>query len=96
MGPRAAVAARTGFEQIGYRTWLVPSPWRLGAPDRALAERLVDGWAAAATEQGHPRDADRIERWAVAKKSALAEGAVTLVVGHLDLLALPPAGRPLG
>ena len=96
LGPRAALTARAGFEQIGYRTWLVPSPWRLGARDLALAERLVDGWTAAATEEGHPREAGRIERWAIRKKSALAEGAVTLVVGHLDLLALPPVGRPLG
>jgi len=88
LGPRAAFVARTLFERVGYRTWLVPSPWRLGPPERALAERLLDGWVAAATEQS-PREADRIERWASAKRGRLDAGTYTLTVGHLDLLALP-------
>lgn len=89
LGPRAAFVARAGFERVGYRTWLVPSPWRLGPPDGPLAARLIRGWADAAVEQS-PRDAAHIERWALARHDALTDPSFTLAVGHLDLLALPP------
>lgn len=93
LGPRAAFVARTLFERVGYRTWLVPSPWRLGPADRVLAERLLDGWVAAATEQS-PRAADRIARWESEKRGHLDGGTYALTVGHLDLLALPLEARP--
>lgn len=89
LGPRAAVEARASFERAGYRTWLVPSPWRLDASDRAVVERLVDGWEEAAREQS-PGDTGRITRWAESKHGEASAASFALTVGHLDLLALPP------
>ena len=89
LGPAAASAAERLFRASGYRTWLAPSPWELGAGDAALARALVDGWAAAASEQ-RPGDAPEIAAWAERRRAALASGTFALTVGHLDLLALPP------
>lgn len=94
LGPAAAHTAEELFRRRGYRTWLVPSPWRLGPTESALARELVAGWAAAATEQ-RPDEADEIRGWAKRRLGAIA-GEFGLVVGHLDLLALPggPASEP--
>lgn len=92
LGPHAAQDARARFEAAGYRTWLVPSPWRLDAADETLALALLDGWAAAALEE-RPSAADRIRRWVERGRARLREGRAVLTVGHLDLLALP-GGEP--
>jgi SAM-dependent methyltransferase len=89
LGPRAAFEARASFERAGYRTWLVPSPWRLAASDRAVVGRLVEGWEEAAREES-PGDTRRITRWAELKYGEAAGASFALTVGHLDLLALPP------
>ena len=96
LGPAAAARAREAFEAAGYRTWLVPSPWRLGPDDARLAEELVMGWMEAASEQAPP-EAKRIVAWARRRREALSRPDLALEVGHLDLLALPPdeeRGRP--
>lgn len=90
LGPRAARAARDRFEAVGYRTWLTPSPWTLGTDDAELARLLVEGWVEAAVEQS-PADADRLRAWGRARCADVDDGVARVVVGHLDLLALPPA-----
>lgn len=92
LGPTASAAAEALLREHGYRTRLEPSPWRLGAEDAALTRTLVDGWAAAAMEEasGH---AEAIHAWAVRRREAAGVPGTSLVVGHQDLLALPP-GRP--
>jgi hypothetical protein len=93
LGPTAGATAEDLFRRRGYRTWLVSSPWRLGPDDRALARALVEGWAAAAVER-RPADADEVRRWAERRREALSAGLVSLLVGHRDVLALPPEGTP--
>ena len=88
LGPAAWQVAARLFEATGCRTRLVPSPWRLTAADAALARRLIDGWAAAATEV-RPADTGRIRAWSDRRRATVAGGAFTLTVGHRDLLALP-------
>jgi SAM-dependent methyltransferase len=88
LGPAAAFAAEAVFEDHGYRTRLVPSPWELGADDTLLGDALIDGWVAAAAEL-HPGRHDDLAAWAERRKTALATGDTRLKVGHLDLLALP-------
>jgi SAM-dependent methyltransferase len=89
LGPDAASTAADIFRSRGYRTWLAPSPWVLGADDGAVARALVDGWAAAASEQ-RPADAADLARWAERRREAVASSSFALTVGHQDLLALPP------
>ena len=89
LGAAAAPAAERTFHVAGYDTWLRPSPWHLGASDASLARALIDGWGAAASEQ-RPEDAPLIRGWAERRRATVAPG-FGLVVGHVDLLALPPS-----
>lgn len=94
LGPMAGLAAENAFRAAGYRAWLLPSPWRLGPGDAALARALVDGWEAAAVEhlRETPADdaagVDRVRAWAERQRATIASGRFGLTVGHLDLLAL--------
>lgn len=86
LGPAAAPVAHRLFREAGYRTWLVPTPWRLGPRDRALGEELLQGWFDAATAMVED-DEGALGDWARLRRETVAEAGVT--VGHLDLLALP-------
>ncbi len=88
LGPDAAAAAEQRFRDAGYRVWALESPWRLDHEDPELATQLVDGWAGAAIEM-LPDDAVRIRAWRERRQAAIVSGAFVLVVGHVDLLALP-------
>ena len=88
LGPTAGRVAETIFREAGYRTWFLPSPWRLGAEHADLARVLVDGWKSAALEE-HPEQSDGIHAWALRRRERIALGAFGLTVGHVDMLALP-------
>ena len=90
LGGVAARTAETVFRAAGYRTWLSPSPWRLGPDAGALQASLVDGWAQAAREQAGPDAGAWLDDWHRRRYSAIRSGAGRLRVGHQDLLALPP------
>jgi len=89
LGPDAAAAAYRLFRQAGFRTWFVPSPWRLGPGDRELATTLLEGWVEAAVEE-RPTALEAFREWRGRRLDTLAGEAFSLHVGHLDLLALPP------
>ena len=90
LGPTGGTAAETRFQAAGYRTWLLPSPWRLGPEDAELARALVDGWERAALEmEGRPDLARRIRAWTHRRRRTITSGGFVLTVGHVDLLALP-------
>jgi hypothetical protein len=90
LGPAAAHTAEELFRRRGYRTWLSSSPWVLGPSDAALADALVTGWAGAAADERRA-DAANVRAWANHRREAVAHGDFELLVGHLDLLALPAA-----
>jgi SAM-dependent methyltransferase len=89
LGPAAAAVAERLFRSATYTTRLLPSPWRLGAADAQLVRRLIAGWEAAAATF-RPSDAGRIRDWADRRRATVASGMFTLIVGHWDLLAVPP------
>ena len=96
LGPMAGLNAETAFRAAGYRAWLLRSPWRIGPDDAALARALVDGWEAAAVEEVGAGadagfDAAAVRAWATRRRAAIDGGRFGLTVGHVDLLALPPA-----
>lgn len=95
LGPEAGAVAERLFRDAGYRTWLVPSPWRLTGEDATLASALIDGWEAAAVQEG-PEETERVRRWARRRREGVARGTFALTVGHVDLLALPAPGRAGG
>ncbi len=88
LGPDAAGHAARVFEAAGFTVTLADSPWQLGPEMTALQRELCDGIAAAAAETGLPDAAD----WARAR--SLSATASHCLIGHLDLLALPPSPSP--
>ncbi|ODN70983.1 hypothetical protein [Methylobrevis pamukkalensis] len=90
LGPAATDALARALGQQGYRVSIARSDWRLGAGDAAidhpdLARPLLDGIATAAIEAGA---CDRATAdWLDMRLSSLDTGRI--LVGHLDLLALP-------
>jgi SAM-dependent methyltransferase len=91
LGPTAGPVAEALFRARSYRTWLLPSPWRLGPGDAELAHRLVTGWSSAALEE-RPEAADAVRNWGERRTWSVGREGFGLVVGHLDLLALPVEG----
>jgi hypothetical protein len=88
LGPDAASAARAALETLGYRVTERASDWRIGARDRDIQHALIDGWAAAAIDIAPARHAG-VVAW-MRRRHAHVEGAISeLVVGHVDLVAVP-------
>lgn len=86
LGPQAAETLREVFEARGYTVRLAPSPWRLGDGEAPLTSALFDGIAGAVAQTGR-LDAASLEAW---RKMRSARTRACLV-GHVDVLALPPA-----
>ena len=61
------------------------SPGRIGADQAELGAALLDGIAVAAVEAGVT--ADQAARWLATRRAMLSQGE--MVIGHLDLLAVP-------
>lgn len=89
LGPDAVASATAAFQRRGAAVFGRPSPWRLGADDRALTAEWLRGWVDAAGEQRPELDlADYLER----RLATCAAGELRAVVHHTDLLALPGGG----
>lgn len=95
LGPDAVAAATAVFERCGASVRTSTSPWRLGPDRAALTAEWLRGWVGAACEQ-RPELAPAAEPYLRRRLDACADGALRAVVGHQDLLALPPAAGPAG
>lgn len=88
LGPDAGPAALDTFARRGAVVASRSSPWRLGADQAELAQEWLRGWISAACEQQ-----PGLERWAGAylrrRLDACTAGELLVVVGHVDMLALP-------
>lgn len=85
-GPDATDILAAAFQQHGYVVQRGKSPWVLDGNWRALRHELEHGWAAAVRETG-VMPAATIDGWLAHRRTA--SPAVT-IIGHEDLLALPP------
>jgi trans-aconitate methyltransferase len=90
LGPDATAIAAAYFKRLGYDVSVDSSDWRLTVADGVLQQQLIAGWAAAATEL-MPLDKALIDDWKHRRLEHIACGQSLLVVGHQDLLGLPPA-----
>jgi hypothetical protein len=90
LGPDAARAAADAFSRQGYDVTVRPSPWRLGAGEAELLAEWFAGWLGAACEQ-EPELRDASGAYARDRQQQAAEGALTVIVHHEDLLARPTA-----
>ena len=88
LGPDAAAYLAGRLEDEGYRIATAASDWRLGAADQALIEAMVHGVAQAAGEN-LGRD---LSGWTAMRQQQAREEKLGLIVGHVDLLALPENG----
>lgn len=84
LGPGAAGFLKSLLEARGYDVTVAASPWRLAPQDAALQRALIEGIAEAAGQAGEPAAAG----WLLRRLDALETGIC--LVGHLDLIALPP------
>jgi hypothetical protein len=87
LGGTAPAAMEALLRQAGFRIEREASDWRLGPRDAALLEALIAGEANAARDAAP--DAAPIAAWESRRRAQLAEGVLTLTVGHCDILALP-------
>jgi hypothetical protein len=83
-GPRATALLEAAFRAAGCQVRTAPSPWRLGPESALLIRELAAGTATAAREAGHVSE-PIVRAWLEARSKGAA-----CVIGHLDLLALPP------
>jgi SAM-dependent methyltransferase len=88
LGPDALDAAVDGFSRLGFEVLVRPSPWRLGPDERALAAEWFDGWVGPACEQ-RPELEDVRPTYVRKRLAELAEGRLSVIVHHQDLLAMP-------
>ena len=86
LGALAPAVLATEFEAAGYRVWSEDSSWHLAADNSELQLFLLQGYLEAASEQ-NPRLSNTIEEWAERRRSHIARGQSTLVVGHRDVMA---------
>lgn len=92
LGPAAGTVAAKLLRDGGYRVRVAPSSWRLGAGQSLLQMALLDGWLTAAMETA-PDQAKALKAWAVRRRQHIATGESHLVVGHVDVLAVPKRRR---
>jgi hypothetical protein len=89
LGPDGGAYAAHGLRRQGYTVTVAATPWRLGAADTDLLRAWLQGRADAAAEQ-EPGLRDRIRRWHESRDAQARSGDLTAVIGHVDVLGLPP------
>jgi hypothetical protein len=92
LGPAAAAFAIARFEALGYSVVHGPSDWAMGPHDAEMQTEILQGWASAAHDMGTLSSAD-IAAWLTRRRAAIAAGASSLRVGHVDFFAIPSATR---
>ena len=90
LGPDAVGATAAAFTRRGVEPVVRASAWRLGADDRDMLVEWFAGWLGAACDQ-RPELAGPARAYARDRLAQAADGRLTVVVGHEDLLA--PVGR---
>ena len=88
-GPHAAAYMSDCLRKLNFRFSQGRSDWRLAGADKQLQETLARGWAKAALESD-PARRSPIEAWLNLRLGHIARQGSALIVGHVDLLGLPP------
>lgn len=85
-GPDAATAVVRAFSAAGYHVESAPSRWTLDESAHELQQRLIDGWAEAATAMA-PDEAAAITRWRLRRLGHVEADRSRLLVSHVDVAA---------
>jgi SAM-dependent methyltransferase len=84
LGPDAVTTAMDAFTKAGFAVTHASTPWRIDAGHADMHRELVQGIASAASEA----NASMTDDWA---RTRIAMAADSLcLIGHQDILALPP------
>ncbi len=87
-GPQAAPQLAQLLAGRGFEVHLEAADWRIEPRHDGMLHAMIDGIAEAAAQiADRPR---AVEGWRTQRHHQVKHGALSLSVGHLDLLALPP------
>lgn len=87
LGPDAPRHMRDRLTALGAKVSLVPSDWQIGRDGHALMAGFIDGVAEAAS-RSTPDERAAVATWRLRRQKAIGDGALSITVGHQDLLAL--------
>jgi SAM-dependent methyltransferase len=87
LGPDAPRYMRDRLVALGARVSLADSDWRVGNDGRDLTAALVEGVAEAAARAA-PETSVAVAAWLKRRQKQIADGSLSIVVGHKDLLGL--------
>jgi hypothetical protein len=98
LGPDAGATAAALFRDRGWSTVEAHTPWLLhyaassGDPGDTCDSALVAAWLAGRAEasaEERPDLGSEIRGWLARRRAQVADGSLTALVGHTDLVALP-------
>ncbi|RZL01086.1 MAG: class I SAM-dependent methyltransferase [Rubrivivax sp.] len=90
LGVQAASYLAARLAQEGYQVSTQASDWHIGHEDPEMLLALSHEAAAVASQTG-PAHAAAASTWLAERSNDLQQALLSLAVGHLDLLALPPS-----
>jgi hypothetical protein len=88
LGGAATVYLGARLAAAGCAVATAPSDWQIGPEHPAMLASVIEAERQAASEE-RPEGAALFAAWAERRRAQLAAGALSLLVGHRDLLALP-------
>ncbi len=91
LGPDAGAEVAKQFRRHGWAVLEAPTPWRLTV-EAALIDAWLTGRVDAAVEW-RPALASRATTWLERRRAQQRAGALSAVIGHVDVLAVPPRER---
>ena len=90
LGPLATTQIANRLSAAGYTVTTMSSDWHVGTMDREMLRRMAEESVAVALETD-PSAAALCDDWLAQRATQIDAGALTLNIGHIDLLALPSA-----
>jgi Methyltransferase domain len=88
LGPKAAELAIEKLKKAGFKVVTGQSDWQLPPNDGMLQAMLIDGWAHAVDEM-QLLSVETIEDWRDWRMTRAASENSSIIVGHIDLFAVP-------
>jgi SAM-dependent methyltransferase len=95
LGPDAGQAAAALFRRRGWSVLEAATPWLLDAGSRGADAELIEAWLRGRVEPAVEQQPDLFDdaiAWLGLRLAQLEAGELVAEIGHLDVLARPPAG----
>ena len=89
IGTAATAYLSERLAAAGYAVCIARSDWRIGAGHREMLLHMVEESVRVA-EESEPANAALVADWSAERHAQIRSGLLSLEVGHLDMLAIPP------